>query len=95
MIIKLNKLLIATQILLVDTLGNLQRTIWRICILILGCTELTELHTTLHSVRSGLKKQRPRTSKMICHKEFPFITFYRYFPLRYEYIIAWVLTQET
>ena len=30
------KLLIVKQILLVSTLGNVKRTVWRICILMLG-----------------------------------------------------------
>ena len=34
--ITLEELLIVTQILLVITIGNLLRTIWRICILIQG-----------------------------------------------------------
>ena len=34
------ELLIVTQILLVITIGNLLRTIWRICILIQGCKGL-------------------------------------------------------
>ena len=33
-------ILIAKQILLVSTLGNVQGTVWRICILMLGCTGL-------------------------------------------------------
>ena len=36
----LKKLLIVKLILLVSTLGNVQRTVWRICTMILGCTKL-------------------------------------------------------
>ena len=35
------KLLIVKQILLVNNQGNVWRAVWRICILILGCLELT------------------------------------------------------
>ena len=38
---QLKKLLIVKQILLVSTLGNVQSTVWRICILNLGCKGLT------------------------------------------------------
>ena len=37
---QLKKLLIFKQILLVSTFGNVQRTVWRICILMLGCKGL-------------------------------------------------------
>ena len=37
---QLRKLLIVWQILFVSTLKNVQRTVWRICILILGCKGL-------------------------------------------------------
>ena len=40
---QLKKLLIVKQILLVITLGNVKRTVWRICILKLGCREFTHL----------------------------------------------------
>ena len=39
--IQLEKLLINKQILLVSTLGNVLRTVWRICILMLGCKGFT------------------------------------------------------
>ena len=35
------KVLIVTEILLVSTLGNAERTVWRICILILECKGLS------------------------------------------------------
>ena len=38
--IKVRKLLIVRQILLVSTLKNVRRTAWRICILTLGCKGL-------------------------------------------------------
>ena len=38
---RLKKLLIVTQILQVGILGNVQRTVWRICILMLGSKGLT------------------------------------------------------
>ena len=34
---QLEKLLIVKQTLLVSTLGNVLRTVWRICLLMLGC----------------------------------------------------------
>ena len=37
------KLLIVKQTVLVSALGNAQRTVWRICILMLGCEGLSEL----------------------------------------------------
>ena len=37
---QINKLVIVKQILLVSTLGNVWRTVWRICILMLGCKGL-------------------------------------------------------
>ena len=37
---QLKKLLIVKQILLVSTLGNFYKTVWRICILMLGCIGL-------------------------------------------------------
>ena len=37
---QLKKLLIFKQILLVSTLGNVKRTVWRICLLMLGCKRL-------------------------------------------------------
>ena len=37
MITDLKNLLIIKQILLVSTLGNVQRTVWRICTLMSGC----------------------------------------------------------
>ena len=40
MITNLKKFLIVKQILLVSTLGNVQRTLWRIWILMLGCKGL-------------------------------------------------------
>ena len=39
---QLKKLLIVIQILLVSTLGNVSRTVWRICLLMLGCKGLNE-----------------------------------------------------
>ena len=39
---QLKKLLIVIQILLFSTLGNVSRTVWRICLLILGCKGLNE-----------------------------------------------------
>ena len=38
---QLKRLLIVKQILLVSTLGNLQRAVWRIYALMLGCKGLT------------------------------------------------------
>ena len=38
---QLKKLLIVVQILLVSTIGNVWRTVWRICIMMLGCKRLT------------------------------------------------------
>ena len=35
------KLLIVKQVLLVNNQGNVRRAVWRICILLLGCKELT------------------------------------------------------
>ena len=40
-LIQLEKFLIDKQILLVSTLGNVLRTVWRICILMLGCKGFT------------------------------------------------------
>ena len=40
MITNLKKFLIVKQILLVSILGNVQRTVWRIWILMLGCKGL-------------------------------------------------------
>ena len=37
---QLKRLWIDKQILLVSTLGNVQRTVWRICILMIGCKGL-------------------------------------------------------
>ena len=38
-----NKLLILKKILLVCTLGNVWRTVWGICILMLGCKGLRDI----------------------------------------------------
>ena len=38
---QLKRLLIVKQILLVSTLGNVQRAVWRIYALMLGCKGLT------------------------------------------------------
>ena len=38
--LQLKKLVIFKQILLVSTFGNVKRTVWRICILMLGCKRL-------------------------------------------------------
>ena len=38
-----NKLLVLKQILLVCTLGNVWRTVWGICILMLGCKGLRDI----------------------------------------------------
>ena len=41
------KLLITRQILLVSSLGNVHKTLWRICILMLGCEGLIALPDAL------------------------------------------------
>ena len=42
MITKLRQFLTVTQILLVSLFENARRTVWRICILMLGCKGLRE-----------------------------------------------------
>ena len=50
------KLLISKQILLLFSLGNVSRTVWRICILILGCKGLkTQLKVALEILNNNLK----------------------------------------
>ena len=50
------KLLIGKQILLLFSLGNVLRTVWRICILILGCKGLkTQLKVALEILNNNLK----------------------------------------
>ena len=57
---QLRKLLIVWQILLVSALKNVQRTVWRICILILECKgeiilmiQIKEIHTVLYLPHEG------------------------------------------
>ena len=40
--------MIVKQILLVSPLGNLYKTVWRICILILGWKEIKDLYVNWH-----------------------------------------------
>ena len=41
---QLKKLLIVNQILPVSILGNVWRTVWRICILMIGCKRVNPAH---------------------------------------------------
>ena len=47
------RLLIVEQILLVSTMGNVKRIVWRICILILGCKGLILFGVVSLSVFTG------------------------------------------
>ena len=47
------RLLIVKQILLVSTMGNVKRIVWRICILILGCKGLILFGVVSLSVFTG------------------------------------------
>ena len=49
---QLKKLLIVKQILLISTTGNIWRTVWRICILIVACKGLSHLHQSKGKSRS-------------------------------------------
>ena len=54
MVANLTKLLIVKQILPVSTKGTVQRRVWRIWILMLGCKGLTDGHLILTSIASLL-----------------------------------------
>ena len=54
---QLMKLLIVKQIPLVSTLGIVKRTVWRICILMLGCKGLSVTPMTLHIDKKPLQSQ--------------------------------------
>ena len=86
---QLKKLLTVKQILLVSTMGDVWRTVWRICIMMLGCKRLTVNflmmctfsygHLILVSIFYQLtyeKNQFPISNLTRCRQALQLITFY-------------------
>ena len=71
---QINKLMIVKQILLVSTLGNVWRTVWRICILMLGCKGLK-----LNACCISQKHPCPTIQTQILHRPLLELIFWCHF----------------